>query len=129
MVRARKAETAAILDLLNDEWADEAELAQALLDRFFELLADRNLYGVKWGAAAYGPFITKQSAEKLCRALDGAATAHHLQAANTLVRIVEKVDPEDRRYCAECKHPRFAHSFPNHKGCLVKNCTCEEDMR
>lgn len=125
MVRARKAETAAILDLLNEEWESEDDLAQALLDKFFELLADRNMYGVKWGVGAYGPFPTKQSAEKLCRALDDVATTHHLISAGTLVRIADRMDPEDNRYCPDCKHPTFAHGFVKPKGCAVKNCECK----
>lgn len=126
MVRARKAEIEAVLALLGEEWADETELAQALLDKVFELLGDRNFYGVKWGATAYGPFVTKQSAEKVCRVFGGDASLHHLVSTALLAMIADRMEnPPDNRYCADCKHPNFAHGFTKPKGCAVRGCECK----
>lgn len=129
MVRARKSEVTAILDLLHEEWESEGDLAQALLDKFFELLADRNLYGIRWGGMAYGPFATKQQADKLVRALDGGASTCPLCSVNTFAAVVDKANPPDKRYCPECKHPVFAHGFSMPKGCAVRECNCRQIFR
>lgn len=130
MVRTRKVEIEAVLALLGEEWADETELAQALLDKVFELLADRNFYGVKWGATAYGPFLTKQSAEKVCRVFGGDASLHHLVSTALLAMIADRMeDPPDNRYCDVCKHPTFAHGWASVNGCAVKNCGCTTVMK
>jgi hypothetical protein len=127
VVRVLKAETAAIAAVLGEEWESEEDLIKALWDRFFELLEERDLYGVRWGGLAFGPFTAKVSAQKLCRELDDVAFVAPLLSAGRLKRICAKANPiTDGQHCPDCTHPKFAHGFTTKNGCVVKTCGCAE---
>ncbi len=125
MVRVLKAEAEALRGVLADEWESEDDLIKALMDKFFELLEERDLYGVRWGGLAYGPFTHMPGARKLCKALDDVAIVAPLLAVGKLRRVASQTNPEaDEGHCGGCSHPKFAHGFTNKPGCIVRTCDC-----
>lgn len=132
MVRVLKAEGEALREVLASEWDSEDDLIKALMDKFFELLENRDLYGVRWGGLAYGPFTAKPSAQKLCKALGDVAIVAPLLAVGKLRTVAAQANPEaDSHHCPACSHPKFAHNFvvddgTRVDGCVVKRCDCTE---
>lgn len=129
-----KDEAAAILALLEAEYASEKEAAQAVFDGVVELLRKRHAFGVGLDGIAWGPYYSLTEAKKVAGNIGGRVAK--LYAPAPLVDKVLKVY-QDSNYCEECNHPKIAHCerywtewrgepWAREPGCSVPQCQCKQ---
>lgn len=132
-MRHRTSEVQAIQEILNSEdFEDDVAMAKAVIERVYELFQFRGWYGLKWGNLAVGPFIDKAEANRAAKAMDNLPTVHEMESVDRFTQWVAKMNPKDSQHCEECNHPRFAHGFTNHVGCVVRKpdrCECTRSYK
>lgn len=129
-IRKRREEIERVVALLEDEsFASAEDLAWAIIREVYDLFQARAWYGLKWGPMAYGPWADYGECTRAGARLQGLATVHTLRSVGSWMDLTGKyLDLRNPVYCPDCGHPTFAHSFPNHQGCVVRKpakCICK----
>ena len=125
MITPRKDEKAALVELLERDWDTPEALATAVLKEAFNLIQQRDLYGLAVDYAGlrvvYGPFATEGDTERAAKGLDGGvAFIGKMYAASGTTR------PEDSPHlgaCATCSHPKGTHDHPKSIGYCMAGAT------
>ena len=125
-MRMRGPERAAVAAVLEMEYGDADEAAQAVWDAVVALLRARDSYGVAvcmdGVQLAHGPYWDLTSAKKAQRALAGLPAPIAPLFAPTRL---DEPDETPGNSCPDCHHPKFAHFDRGKKaGCTVPRCPC-----
>jgi hypothetical protein len=126
-------ERAAMVALLEAEYASPEEAAESVFAGAAEILMRRDSWGLGLDGIAWGPFYSLREVKKVA-AVIGARIAKLYAPAVLVGKALGTF--EDVRYCPECQHPRLAHMDRSWKwkgerwarqpGCCATNCECKQ---